>query len=126
LSQNEIVIIAIGLVAGYILVSKFMGNNDSSKKEHTNNSGFDNSGYDHKHGENNSAKSGASNLLWYEILGVDKNASIVDVKKAYRQKMFEYHPDKVASLGKELRELAEQKTKEINSAYAEALKLHNA
>jgi hypothetical protein len=46
-----------------------------------------------------------------------------DIKKAYRQKMLEYHPDRVVNLGKELCELAEQKTKAINSAYAEALKL---
>jgi DnaJ-domain-containing protein 1 len=31
--------------------------------------------------------------------------------------MTEYHPDKVASLGPELRALAEKKSKEINAAY---------
>jgi DnaJ like chaperone protein len=31
--------------------------------------------------------------------------------------MKEYHPDKVAALGVELRELAEAKAKAINSAY---------
>ena len=35
--------------------------------------------------------------------------------------MSEYHPDKVASLGKEIRELAERKSKEINAAYRDAL-----
>lgn len=32
--------------------------------------------------------------------------------------MQSYHPDKVASLGDELKELAEKKTKDINEAYA--------
>jgi preprotein translocase subunit Sec63 len=32
-----------------------------------------------------------------------------------------YHPDKVASLAAEFRELAEQRMKEINAAYAELL-----
>jgi preprotein translocase subunit Sec63 len=35
---------------------------------------------------------------------------------AYRQRMAEYHPDKVAHLGPELRELAERKATEFNLA----------
>jgi DnaJ like chaperone protein len=37
--------------------------------------------------------------------------------------MAEYHPDKVAQLGEELRILAEAKSKEINAAYSEALRV---
>ena len=43
---------------------------------------------------------------------------------AYRARMSEYHPDKVASLGPDIRALAEQKAKEINAAYAEATAGH--
>lgn len=35
--------------------------------------------------------------------------------------MSQYHPDKVASLGPELRDLCERKTKEINTAYDQAM-----
>lgn len=31
---------------------------------------------------------------YYDILGVDKNASSEDIKKAYRKKALEYHPDR--------------------------------
>jgi DnaJ-domain-containing protein 1 len=57
---------------------------------------------------------------WTAILGVSADASIDAIRRAYRQRIAEYHPDKVAGLGAELRELAERKSKEINLAYDEA------
>jgi DnaJ like chaperone protein len=54
----------------------------------------------------------------WAILGIRPGAPIEEVKRAYRRRMAEYHPDKVASLGVELRELAERKSREINAAYA--------
>jgi len=41
------------------------------------------------------------------------------VRAAYRREMVNYHPDKVAHLGKELQELAKTKAQEINRAYEE-------
>ena len=61
----------------------------------------------------------------YDVLGVSPNASREEVSAAYRRPVQQYHPDKVADLGPELRELAEQRMKEINSAY-ESLKRQNS
>lgn len=53
----------------------------------------------------------------YEILGVSKSASPVEIKEAYRKIMAQYHPDKVAHLGDELKKTATRKTIEILEAY---------
>ena len=49
---------------------------------------------------------------YYEVLGVSKNASDDDIKKAYRRLAMKYHPDRNAS-NKE----AEEKFKEAKAAY---------
>ncbi len=50
---------------------------------------------------------------YYKILGVPRNASQEEIKKAYRRLALKYHPDKNKG-NKE----AEEKFKEINEAYA--------
>lgn len=51
----------------------------------------------------------------YEVLGVNKNASEAEIKKAYKELVKKYHPDKY--IDNPLKELAEEKLKEINEAY---------
>ncbi len=58
---------------------------------------------------------------WTRVLELPADASPEDIREAYRRLMSQYHPDKVATLGRELRELAESKSKEISVAYQEAL-----
>ena len=51
------------------------------------------------------------------VLGLRGRVTFDDIRRHYRQRMLEYHPDKVASLGPKLREVAEEETKRINAAY---------
>jgi uncharacterized membrane protein YkvA (DUF1232 family) len=53
----------------------------------------------------------------YEVLGVTRSASREAIKEAYRARMQEYHPDKVAHLGEELQSLALEKSQDIQRAY---------
>lgn len=54
-----------------------------------------------------------SNTDYYKVLGVSKEASQDEIKKAFRKLAVKYHPDKTKG-DKE----AEDKFKEINEAYA--------
>jgi molecular chaperone DnaJ len=51
---------------------------------------------------------------YYEILGVPKEASLADIKKAYRSLALKYHPDRVPEAEKKV---AEEKFKEMSEAY---------
>jgi hypothetical protein len=53
----------------------------------------------------------------HDVLGVSPNATPEEIKQAYRQLAGQYHPDKVAHLGEEFRQLAEKRFKEIQEAY---------
>jgi hypothetical protein len=55
--------------------------------------------------------------IYGKILGLKGKVGINDIDKAYRKIIKKYHPDKVAALGDELREIAEKQTKKINEAY---------
>ena len=61
----------------------------------------------------------------YKILEVNSDASDSEVKKAYRKMAVKYHPDKVAHLGKEIQNTAEEKFKAVSDAYNEIKKQRN-
>ena len=62
---------------------------------------------------------------WFLVLGVSEDATPDQIAAAYKLMIRQYHPDKVAQMGSEIRELAEFKSKQINTAYDYAMKLRH-
>lgn len=55
---------------------------------------------------------------YYEALGVEKGASAEDIKKAFRKKAGEFHPDRHPGLDEAGRKQMEEKFKEVGEAYS--------
>ena len=54
---------------------------------------------------------------YYDIIGVPSNASVQDIKKAYRKLALKYHPDMAKKNGIDSKQ-AEERFKEISEAYS--------
>ena len=83
----------------------------SDRTQHNNNSGKDPFGSGTRFG----GYAGSNDP--YKILEIEPNASNDEIKKSFRQLANKYHPDKVSHLGKEFRELADDRFKRIQEAY---------
>jgi DnaJ-domain-containing protein 1 len=108
-SWHEVAAIAVGLGGGYWLVSRIIeGKGDEPQ--------------DSRQGAPDPAPASSSSPPWWEVLGVPQIATRDEVARAYKRRISEYHPDKVAQMGEEIRALAERRSKEIITAYDEAMR----
>lgn len=55
---------------------------------------------------------------YYEVLGVSPDATEDEIRKAFRERVRACHPDRVANLDADLKQLAEEKMVQLNEAYA--------
>ena len=61
----------------------------------------------------------------YSVLGVSKSSSDQEIKRAYRKMANKYHPDKIAHLGDDFKDIAQDKFKSVSDAYQKIKKDRN-
>lgn len=61
----------------------------------------------------------------YKALGISPDATDDEVRKAYRRMALKHHPDRVATLGDDVKESAKRKFQEINEAKEKIFKARN-
>lgn len=54
---------------------------------------------------------------YYELLSVESSAPSEEIRRAFRQEIARYHPDKVHHLGKEFQEMAATRAAQLTEAY---------
>ena len=127
MTSTEIIVIVGGLLLGYgivtILFNKKPASSTANSNNYSENGPQENRSHAEEPGHNNSGGEENIPTSWFRILDVSQSATKEQIVTAYKQKIRQYHPDKVAQMGAEIRELAEFKSKQINSAYDYAMKL---
>jgi DnaJ-domain-containing protein 1 len=117
---GEKITILLGLAAGYWLVSAIM---DWSARKERAEAAQSQGGQQSKQERIAASDPGGPTARWFEVLEVSESATAEQITAAYKKKISENHPDKVAQMGEEIRALAELRSQQINAAYDYALKL---
>ena len=120
LSTSEIGAIAVGLIAGFWLVRRIMdGGSRTDRRPGIGGTGaYEGSAQE----QPDVSATDVATQPWWVVLGVPRIATRDEISSAYKRRISEYHPDKVAQMGTEIRALAESKSKAINAAYEEAMR----
>lgn len=114
-AQMKKIVLALGLseYEYQALRMSFMGQNSGFEQGYT--------GQGYGGGQSFGSYAPQENLIkkYTQVLGVSEDASMSEIKKAYRKLVKEYHPDKLSSgsVPPEYIEFANQKIRDINEAY---------
>lgn len=125
----ELLVVVVCLVVGYVLVNRVLYKGDDTPDKGRGRGPHEQPkpGQQREQDPPGGARPGPEKYepfgpRWCAVLGVRPEATRDEISAAYKRKISQYHPDKATSLGPEIRELAEQRSKEINAAYDEAMR----
>jgi len=104
MTLDEAAVILFGLFGGYWVVSKMFFSRAAKREDPA------------------SPAPASLQPMWYDVLQVPPSATPAAIRDAYKHLIAKYHPDKVDSLGQELKDLAERKSQEIIAAYREGMR----
>ena len=62
---------------------------------------------------------------WFTMLGITKDATDKEVKKAYRKMAVKYHPDKLQEVSEDIKKLSEEKFMKVKEAYDQIMKVRS-
>ena len=115
-------LVALGTLFYLYSASKKDAGRDRSRREGASSEGRQ--GQQDRRGSDSdsSGRAGRDSMDPYEVLGVDRGESFEEIRSRYKERLLQYHPDRVQHLGKEFEEIAERKTKEITEAYQQILR----
>ena len=117
----ELLSIVFGLVSGYWIISLLTGGKVPTRRH--NRPRHERGNEEAKeHSVPPPASSPDESTAWHTVLNVSCTASVDEIKLAYQRAIRQYHPDKVETLGEEVKALCAQKSVLINFAYSEALR----
>ena len=123
MSVTEVLVVVGGLVLGYWIMAVFVPSLRDGDPPSGDRSGRADDGaegdMDHPGG------AAAEVVRWFEVLDIPESSSREEITAAYKRLIRQYHPDLVAGMGRELRDLAEVRSSEINVAYDIGLKLRS-
>lgn len=68
--------------------------------------------------ESQSGIAGGEDLKYAQVLGISLPVTPSELERAYQDSLAKYHPEPVAHLDEAFRQLAQQRTREIEEAYA--------
>ena len=109
MTLTDLAVILFGLFAGYWVVSKlFFGSRKTTETSES------------------TPPPNAPPAHWHDVLQVDPSADEAQIRDAYKRMISLYHPDKVESLGPDLKTLAIQKSQEITAAYRDGMRARGA
>jgi DnaJ like chaperone protein len=118
----DIVVIVAGLFFGYRLVSNYLSPN-TSREQARPDANRPRTDAPRQQWEQHWEPVVPNAPAWFDVLGVSETADLAQIEYAYRVKISQYHPDKMAQMGEDVRQLAEAKSKDINAAYETAVRL---